>query len=146
MRIPPPLVALGLFLAAALIDFLLDPARLVPPPWNELGFLLLPLGAGLVLWPITLFRREKTSHMPEEEPRVLVLKGPYRFTRNPMYLGVATILTGLAVLVGSWPFLLVPPAFVLVMDRTQIPREEVRLEGVFGAGFDAYRRRVRRWL
>jgi protein-S-isoprenylcysteine O-methyltransferase Ste14 len=63
-----------------------------------------------------------------------------------MYLGVTTILTGLALLVGRWPFFLVPPAFLLIMNATQIPREEARLERAFGAEFEAYRRRVRRWL
>ncbi|HUP20082.1 MAG TPA: isoprenylcysteine carboxylmethyltransferase family protein [Gemmatimonadota bacterium] len=144
--LPPPVVAFALFAAAWLVDFRVDPARLVPPPWNELGFLLLLLGPALVLWPMGLFRRAKTSYLPEDDPRELVLAGPYRFTRNPMYLGVATVLTGLALLVGTWPFFLVPVAFVLVMNATQISREEVRLERRFGAEYEAYRRRVRRWI
>lgn len=146
MRVSPPIVALGLVAAAGILHVLLDPRRLVPPPWNELGLILLPAGAALILWPIVMFRRAHTSHLPEQEPRTLVLGGPYRFTRNPMYLGLTTILTGFAIVVGTWPLFLAPPAFAFIMDRTQIPREEARLEGAFGAEFERFRRSVRRWL
>jgi protein-S-isoprenylcysteine O-methyltransferase Ste14 len=146
-RFRPPYIALGLVLVAWIVDAVWEPARVVPWPWAWLGALGIAAGLGLANWAIRLFLGIGTTHDVREEPTRLVLVGPYRFTRNPMYLGITLILLGIGVLVGTWPFLALPPlGFVLAMTLFFIPREERILERAFGEEYRAFRRRVRRWL
>ncbi|MFM0854367.1 methyltransferase family protein, partial [Escherichia coli] len=72
--------------------------------------------------------------------------GPYRFSRNPIYLGFAITYVGLAVAMDSWVALLLLLPCLAVVDRFVIAREERYLSAKFGAPYDAYRQRVRRWL
>ncbi|MFP5406472.1 MAG: methyltransferase family protein, partial [Gammaproteobacteria bacterium] len=76
----------------------------------------------------------------------LVLGGPYRFSRNPMYLGVLLVLVGWAVYLSNVLAFVVLPLFVLYLNRYQIAPEERALSARFGASFDEYRKSVRRWL
>ena len=143
----PPFVAIALVLLAWAVDWLITPPRLVPWPWAWLGALAIAAAVALIAWAIGLFRRIGTTHDVRESPTRLVTTGPYRFTRNPMYVGLTTILLGIGLLVGTWPFLVLPPAlFVLVVSAFFIRREERILERAFGDEYDAFRRRVRRWL
>lgn len=145
-RIRPPFVALGLLLAAWGVDLLTGAERLVPWPWAGLGAGAVVLGLVLANTSIRLFRRSGTTHDPRETPTSLVVWGPYRYTRNPMYVGLAAILLGIALLVGSWPFFLVPLLFLLVMNFWYVPHEERALRDIFGVDYEAFRARVRRWL
>lgn len=145
-RIRPPFIALGLVLLAWLVAWLTGASRVVPWPWAWLGVLGIVAGVALANLGLRLFHRIGTTHDPLEQPTVLVTSGPYRFTRNPMYVGVTMILLGIGVLAGSWPFLAAPLGFLLLMNAFRIPHEERALAATFGEDFEAYRRRVRRWL
>lgn len=145
-RIRPPFVALGLLVLAWIVARGVGAERLVAWPWAWLGALAIAAGIGLIAWAIRLFQRVGTTHHPGEEPTVLVVTGPYRRTRNPMYIGLTAILSGIGLLAGAWPFLLAPIAFLLLMNAFRVPHEERALAEAFGADFEAYRRRVRRWL
>jgi protein-S-isoprenylcysteine O-methyltransferase Ste14 len=103
------------------------------------GLLLTVSSAGL-------FRRRGTEVRPFQESSFLVITGPYRFTRNAMYLGMVLILAGIGVLLGSTTPLAVVPMFVVVITRRFIHLEERALSARFGAEYDAYRARVRRWI
>jgi protein-S-isoprenylcysteine O-methyltransferase Ste14 len=95
---------------------------------------------------VAMFRRAGTSPDPREPTTALAFDGPYRFTRNPMYLGMALILGGLA-LVGNalWPLIAVVLAVWII--RTQvIDREERYLEAKFGGAYRDFKSRVRRWI
>jgi len=72
--------------------------------------------------------------------------GPYRFTRNPMYLGWAIVTLGVACLIGTWPMFVASIAFFATMNWVQIPFEEVKMRRQFGEVFDSYTREVRRWV
>ena len=75
-----------------------------------------------------------------------MLEGPYKFTRNPMYLGMAGILLGAAVYMGSiTPFVVIPAFMALITERFIVP-EEAKLEAAFGGQYLEYKKRVRRWL
>ncbi len=76
----------------------------------------------------------------------LVSSGVYRFTRNPMYLGLSVTLLGWAVFLSNWLALLAVPVFVLYINRFQIDPEERVLSSLFGAEYAAYKEKVRRWL
>ena len=145
-RVRPPFVALALVLLAWALYWLTGSPRVVPWPWAWLGALAIAAGAALIAWAIGLFRRIGTTHDVREPPTRLVTTGPYRFTRNPMYVGLTTILLGIGLLVGTWPFLIPPVVFPLVVSAFFIRREERILERAFGDEYEAFRRRVRRWL
>ena len=148
VRFPPP----ALFVAGLLLGWALDRGvRAIPLP--ALGATAAPLGAALVLlglalvaWGIATFRRARTAIIPHYPASRIVDGGPYRFTRNPMYTGFTIVYLGLAALMRSaWPLLLLPLVLAALV-RLVIAREERYLSAAFGAEYDAYRARVRRWL
>jgi len=121
-------------------------AALVEAPWHKLGWALLTVG-GVIAFPSLLgFARAGTGIKPFNPVTALVASGPYRFTRNPMYLALVIMAVGVAIYFGSLSPLLVPPALFLVLDRRFVRREEQFLRANLGTAYDDYCQRVRRWL
>jgi protein-S-isoprenylcysteine O-methyltransferase Ste14 len=147
VRFPPPLVFLGFVLLGPVIDRLAGWGAL---PGGQLrlmvGGLLLIGGLALALSAIGLFRRAGENPEPWTGTEVLVTSGIYRFTRNPMYLGMALAHLALALLIGSIGALVTLPLAVLVIDRFVIPAEEAYLTRALGDKYTAFRARVRRWI
>jgi protein-S-isoprenylcysteine O-methyltransferase Ste14 len=115
-------------------------------PYRYAGIVLMGLALCLIAWAGFLFRRAGTSIRPFLPSSALVLEGPYKFTRNPMYLGMAGILLGAAVYMGSiTPFVVIPAFMALITERFIVP-EEAKLEAAFGGQYLEYKKRVRRWL
>ena len=142
---PPPLIYVGVMILALLLQRL-HPIGLLP--WR----FVVPVGVatlllGLIAIPAVLaFRRAKTRPEPWKPTTALVTSGPYRFTRNPMYVGFTMLYVGAACWLNTaWPVILLPLALGL-MQYGVIAREEVYLERLFGDEYRAYRSRVRRWL
>jgi protein-S-isoprenylcysteine O-methyltransferase Ste14 len=93
-----------------------------------------------------LFRRRHTSVLPSRPSTTLVVAGPYRFTRNPMYLGFALLTIALSLFLNTWwPIILLVPTLAVVQSFV-IAREESYLRRRFGAEYDAYACQVRRWF
>lgn len=94
------------------------------------------------------FQKNKTTVNPlsPEKATSLVIGGFYRFTRNPMYLGMLLILTGIAMLLASISSFLLLPVFVLAMNSLQIKPEEKALEKIFSEEYLNYKKKVRRWI
>lgn len=105
-------------------------------------------GAMLLICAIAVFVQARTTINPLEPGRAekLVTTGLYRFTRNPMYLALALILIGGALLLGNLGALTAPALFVWSMTTLQIKPEEIALQTKFGEDYAAYRRRTRRWI
>lgn len=142
---PPAFLLLSAVLMVAL--HLLVPVRqIVQAPWRALGVLPLAAGIGVVLWVARMFRRRDTTIRPFEESSTLVVEGPFRFSRNPIYLSLVLALLGVGLLLGSLTPFLVVPAFALLIDRRFIRVEEAMLERRFGSQYLALKSRVRRWL
>ena len=143
----PPVLGLILALAMAVAARLLPQPTLLPEPWNAaLGWLLIALGLGLMAAAAWLFRRHRTNIHPFGKPDVLITDGVFRLSRNPIYLGLTLILTGIAFQLNVLAALPFAAVFLVVADRWYIPIEEQLAEAAFGVDFDAYRQRVRRWL
>ena len=150
ISILPPLVYLAAFGLGGLAD------RIRPWPlaesWPVLdalrwaGLAAITAGVALDAWSLANFVRARTSALPFRAASAFVARGPYRFTRNPMYLGMTLTLAGLGLVFGRTWILLAALAGDLAMDRYAIPREERYLERRFGADYREYQRRVRRWL
>ena len=94
------------------------------------------------------FRRAKTTVNPlkPDAASALVVRGVYRWTRNPMYLAMLLLLIAWVCIVSNWAALAMLPLFVAYLNRFQIGPEERALQARFGAEFESYRRKVRRWL
>ena len=126
--------------------FLFPLAILVTRPYTYFGILLMLLGLALATWTSTTFRRAGASYQLKGESSVLMSTGPFRISRNPMYLGMLIWLLGLAVLLGSLTAFLFPILFFLTASFLLIPVEETRMEKTLGERFIDYRSRVRRWF
>lgn len=112
----------------------------------RVGVVLIALGAALVLWCGWEFRRASTPIVPFLEPTALVARGPYRISRNPIYLGFTLSLIGVAALLGSSTPFVILPLFVWIMQRRFVEPEERLLEQRFGEVYRAYKGQVRRWI
>ncbi|HYA36642.1 MAG TPA: isoprenylcysteine carboxylmethyltransferase family protein [Candidatus Binataceae bacterium] len=145
MKIHPPALA-GLCLLGSVILYSLVPRHHFVHPHQILGLLLVAGGAGLCAYAAAIFETRNTTKNPYGQPSAFVTARPYTFTRNPMYLGLTTILAGFAVFFGSAIMLAGPIVFYVMIDRQVIPREEATLEAQFGDAYREYKMRVRRWI
>ena len=118
----------------------------IPAPWTNLALLPGLLGALLVLWCVVLFRRHDTPILPFTETTALVAAGPYRLSRNPIYVGLVLLLTSLVVLLGSLGAWLVLPSFWLILRQRFVLKEEALLRARFGPAYETFCERVPRWI
>ena len=119
----------------------------------DLGGWRVPVGSALVLlfvvwngWALWLFGRHGTGLLPGQVTETLIEEGPYRFSRNPLYIGLLALYLGLALLAPTLWGLVLFPAAVLLVYWGAIRPEEQFLHERFGGAYDDYTRRVRRWL
>ncbi len=144
--IVPPKWALFYLLIGLVLHFFWLLAGWIQFSAPLLGMILLGLGFGLMTWAWLLFKSKETAVHPHEESTAFVQEGPYHFTRNPMYLGITLILTGIAFFLGTFPAFLIPLAFFLTLNVTFIPYEEEKMGEKFGKEYLNYKDRIRRWL
>jgi len=142
----PPVYLLGAILAMVGLHFGVPVIAIVPSPLNWLGVVPLVAGVVMVLWSASAFSRAGTAIRPFQESSDLVTHGLYRYSRNPIYLGMVISLLGLAAILGSATPVLVIPFFIWIIQSRFIVFEERGLERTFGERFTEYRMRVRRWI
>jgi protein-S-isoprenylcysteine O-methyltransferase Ste14 len=145
-RIVPPVYMLLALLAMAVLHWFMPLARIFPPPVSYLG--LVPLLAGFVIAAAAArsFTRAGTPIRPFEPSTALVTHGLYRYTRNPMYLGLTLILLGVWLLLGTLSAALPIAIFLYGIQARFIRGEEQFLDEIFGEEYRGYKSRVRRWL
>lgn len=144
VRVPPPVMVGG----AVLAGWLLAQAAPLPvmPPQPGFGVTVILLGMLLAAFALVVQVRAGTDPRPDRPDRALVSAGPFRFTRNPIYLGFLLAAAGCALRLGdAWGWLAVLAAFLL-LDRVVVAREEAYLRQRFGAAYAGYAARVRRWV
>lgn len=110
------------------------------------GVIVLGSLLGLGLWSVLLFRRGGQSENPWKPTHAIEKRGPYRFTRNPMYLQMVLVCIGFAVILMNWWLLVLTPVCGWLLQRLAIRPEEAYLERKFGDAYLEYKRQVRRWL
>jgi protein-S-isoprenylcysteine O-methyltransferase Ste14 len=146
VRVIPPLIYVVVLGGAWLLQKLV-PLPVTPPALSRIGGgALIVAGLGLCWWSVGLFRSKHTSIIPIRPSAALVLTGPYRWTRNPMYLGLLLAYIGAALALQLIWGLILLPIVVVAVDRLVIRKEERYLGRAFGPAYDDYRRRVRRWI
>ena len=148
VRFPPPLIyAAGLALGIAAGRIWSFPGLgLTPSVRDILGGAIIFVGLIVSAAGVGLFIRSGTAIIPYKPATALVTSGIYRWTRNPMYLGLALIYAGAALLLNSLPALVLLPAVLAIIWSWVILREEAYLERAFGAEYVAYKNRVRAWI
>ena len=147
-RIPPPII---MVLSATLMWMLnrwLPFGHWINAPWNRLGTLFIALGIAIIAAAMFRFRQAQTTVNPLDPSKAshLVMSGVFSRSRNPMYLGLALVLGGWGLWLGSASPWIIPPLFVIVITKVQIIPEEQALTQLFRAEYAAYRQRVSRWI
>ena len=151
VRFPPPTLFVAGFVVAWLLERHVLRLRLAGGDaalrgLEMVGTLVAALGFALGAWGLLTFARSRTAIYPNRPASRIVTHGPYRFTRNPMYVGLTTAYAGIAVASNmGWPLLLLP-IVLLGLVQLVIRREERYLASAFGEEYERYRARVRRWL
>jgi len=148
VRLPPPLIYVGFLLAGWGLTFVVaDPG--LGAGWDVRRYIAFALIVGGLLLDgaaMESFRRKGTPAEPWKESVALETGGVFRFSRNPIYVGFALIYAGAAVWMDSLIALALLLPCMVVVDRFVVLREEAYLFAKFGADWDAYRSKVRRWL
>ena len=149
VRVPPFFLFVAVFLAGVALEFVFPTSW--PSPVVRIVIALLAAGAWLALdiVAIALFGEAGTTIWPNWGPNpttALVTSGPYRFSRNPQYVGIAFLHIAFAFALGVMWALALLPVLLAFIDRFVIPREERYLERRFGQSYRDYKARVRRWL
>jgi len=143
---PPPLIYAGGLLLGFFLHRAWPFAFLPDDVARWIGLAFVALFFVLAFPAVLLMRGAGTSLRPDEPTKVLITAGPFRYTRNPIYLSFASLYIGTSLVLNAlWPLVLLPIVLV-VMDRAVIAREEAYLERKFGETYRQYKARVRRWL
>jgi len=149
VRFPPPF----LFAAGFLLGWLIHrrwPYRLLPVEWastgEAIGIAVMVVAFATVMWAFATFLRHRTAIYPNQPATLIVRDGPFRWTRNPMYVSMTLMYIGLALLVNALLPLFLLPFVLVLLVRLVIHREERYLRSAFSDEYAAYCRDVRRWL
>jgi protein-S-isoprenylcysteine O-methyltransferase Ste14 len=142
---PPMWLAIGIILQFVCNEYF-PGMRFTTVAGQAVGGVILVIGLVLLVVAGGLFKQADTDMIPFKDVSALVTTGVYRFTRNPMYLGMALVLLACAVTVGAATAFIVPPVFMLIIHFRFILPEEEMLREIFPEDFPAYCKRVRRWI
>lgn len=142
---PPVLLLIHIFLTYVL-NWLIPLSFNFPDVLVWIGFALAAIGIGLAASAVSQFMRAHTTLDPHGSVAAVVKSGPYRFSRNPIYLGFVLLLIGFSFILRSYWGLLLAPVLMLSLYQLVIQHEEKYLEKKFGESYTSYRSRVRRWL
>ncbi|KIT17135.1 methyltransferase family protein [Jannaschia aquimarina] len=138
----PPVWALGLYLAQQACAAWVPLVRYEAGP---AGIVMAAAGLALILWSAVWFWRKRTPIEPHHTPRALIVEGPYRLNRNPIYTGLALVLVGTGLNAGALSSLLLSALFPPLITRRFVLKEEAALRAAFGAAADTYIANSRRW-
>mgnify|MGYP001552544784 FL=1 len=145
-RILPPMYLFTALAGMVSLRFFLPVYQLVPDPWNAAGIIPLALGMALNISADRALKKNGTTVKPFEVSTTLITSGVFRYSRNPMYLGMVMILTGVAFLLGALSPFIIIPIYAMTMDRVFIDSEENMLDQRFGSKWKQYKANVRRWI
>ena len=149
VRIFPPFIAGAGILAGGVLSQVW-PMPLAPESWHDSlrlgGLFLIATWLAFAISAVLTFRRAGTNVNPTKPTTALAFGGPYKITRNPMYLGLVLLVVGSGFVLNSvWPILMAVPVLLLLRNAV-ILKEEQYLERKFGAAYTDYKARVRRWI
>lgn len=143
---PPNYLLLSL-ISMLILHYFLPVFRIFDTPQHKVaGAIIILLGFGGILWCANYFRIYETPIKPFEKPVFFIRRGPYKYSRNPIYLAMVLVLIGSVVFLGSFSTIIVIPIFIYLMLKNFILKEEENLEDAFGEEYLQYKKDARRWL
>ena len=145
-RIMPTTYFLAFLMLSILSYFVIPVIKFIHPPWNYIGVVLIVFGIIINLWTDQIFKQNDTTVKPGLMPTALVTSGPFRMSRHPMYLGMAAVLLGTAILQGCITGFIFPVIFIIAMEIIFIRSEENNLFKAFEQQYIDYKKKVRRWI
>ncbi|WP_125721051.1 methyltransferase family protein [Flavobacterium ustbae] len=145
-RIPPPFYFVVGLTAMILLNLFVPIGHWLVFPWRYTGIILIVLGFSLAIGSGMFFRKFGTDPRPGTRAAVIVTNGPFKYTRNPMYLGYITMLIGTSTLLGTLSPLIIIPIFFLILHTQFVLREEKWMEDWFGGPYLEYKKKTPRWL
>jgi protein-S-isoprenylcysteine O-methyltransferase Ste14 len=128
------------------LHLLIPIKQILLSPYNYIGILLILFGTIINIWTDNLFKKAGTTVKPKLLPKYFITKGPFKISRHPMYLGMAAVLFGESILLGSLIAFAFPIIFIILMEILFIPIEEKNLQKKFGRKYLNYKKTVRRWI
>jgi protein-S-isoprenylcysteine O-methyltransferase Ste14 len=147
VKTPPPVWTLAMLLAAYAVQRSFAWAQIVYFRSLPLAIVLAAIGIGFAVWGRVTFAAAGTEIIPASASnKKLVTSGPFRTTRNPMYLGLSVLSLGIALYAGTLPFFAVPVLVFVLCNFLFIPFEEAKMQRQFSNQYTDYLRRVRRWI
>ena len=145
-RIVPPVYLLAAIVAMICLHVWLPIGQIIPGTWRWLGLGVAIIGLAFGAAATRIFIKRKTTIIPGENSTTLLTDGPFRISRNPIYIGMVLVLAGLAIGLGSLTPWLPVPLFILAISINIIPLEEAMLIEAFGESYRDYQLRVRGWV
>ena len=147
LKLPPPFWTFVYLIIFGAVSWVYPWRSMLDLRIVALGIAVVAVGFAISVWAASIFRREGTELNPTSQTnKLLVLRGPFRFTRNPMYLGLVIFTLGIAFWAGSLPMFAVPLCVFATANFVHIPFEEAKMRRQFGTAFDNYMSRVGRWI
>jgi len=141
---PPVIILIAILFQIALHKLL--PIMIIFEKMDWIGIVMGFLGFFIFTGSTLLFRINKTTMIPFQDPSFLITNGIYKYTRNPMYLGMLFVQFGIAIYFGSISPFIIPFLFIPIMNSRIIQHEEVMLEKQFGESYIIFKNSVRRWI
>ena len=145
-RLLPPLLLLLTLVGMIIVTFAWPGTNIIPLPVRWIGGVVAAIGICIAIKGARTFKQVGTNIKTFNKPQKLVTTGLFAWSRNPMYLGFALCSVGFGTALGSMPALLLAAVFCVTLDRWYVRFEEAIMQDTFGAEYEAYRARVRRWL
>ncbi|MFC7526340.1 methyltransferase family protein [Parapedobacter sp. GCM10030251] len=145
-KLTPDIYFIGSIALSIFFDSIIPIWELIPDRYAWVGVLLIAAGALLVYATNFVLLKKKTSTRPFGRPTVLITTGPFKWSRNPIYMGMTVVLIGIATVLGSLSAFIFPIIFTVLVHRRVIPVEEYYLQKRFGEAYLTYKTRVKRWI
>jgi protein-S-isoprenylcysteine O-methyltransferase Ste14 len=142
----PPMIAMVLMAISIGLWFFSPPQTLLHIPYILIASISIILGFTVMTWAWLQFRKSDTAVCPTSRTSRIVTSGAYKYSQNPMYLGMLFMLAGASLLMGTIPSMFAPIGFFIIIDKGFIPYEEEKLLSAFGDVYSNYQRVTRRWL
>jgi protein-S-isoprenylcysteine O-methyltransferase Ste14 len=142
----PPRIAIVLLAISIGLWYFSPPQTLLHIPYILMASVSIIFGFTVMIWAWLQFKKSDTAVCPTSKTSRIVTNGVYKYSQNPMYLGMLFILAGASLLMGTIPSMLAPIGFFITIDRVFIPYEEEKLLSAFGDVYSNYQRVTRRWL
>lgn len=145
-KISPDEYFIVLLVLSILFNFIFPIQRIIFPPYNLIGIIVIFAGIVMTVFVNFLLLKNHTCINPHELPATMVTSGPFKYSRNPLYLGMTMALLGVGIILGSISPFIFSIIFILIINKFIIPMEEKNLENNFGVKYAEYKKKVRRWI